>query len=504
MSETLTAPSVADIIAELKPNKANPQKGKLFINGEFVDALSGKTFETHNPATGEVIAEIAEAQKEDIDLAVKAARAAFEDGSPWRKMSPRDRSRVLYKLADLIRANTEELAELETLDTGKPISESSRFDVPLSAECFEYYAGWPTKITGDVITPSSGGEALVYTLREPIGVCGQIIPWNFPLQMLAWKVAPALAAGNTVVVKPAEQTPLTALRFAELTLEAGIPAGVVNIVTGFGPTAGAALVEHPDVDKIAFTGSVEVGKEIQRLASKTLKRVSLELGGKSPSLIFADSDIDTAAKYALGGIFFNQGEMCTACSRIFVEAGAYDEFMSVVNSRAAKMVAGDPMNPKTRLGALISQQHLDRVLGYVDIARNEGASVTVGGERIGTRGYFMKPTVLEGVTNNMRVAQEEIFGPVASVIRFENAEEAIREANNSQFGLAASIWTKDIKKAHNLARRVKAGTVWINTISTTDNAVPFGGFKHSGHGRELGKAAIDLYTESKSVWVDLN
>jgi acyl-CoA reductase-like NAD-dependent aldehyde dehydrogenase len=504
MSDTLTAPSVADIIAEIKPSKANPQKGKLFINGEFVDALSGKTFETRNPATGEVIAEIAEAQKEDIDLAVKAARAAFDDNSPWRKMSPRDRSRALYKLAELIRANGEELAELETLDTGKPISESSRFDVPLSAECFEYYAGWPTKITGDVITPSSGGEAMVYTMREPIGVCGQIIPWNFPLQMLAWKVAPALATGNTVIVKPAEQTPLTALRFAELTLEAGIPAGVVNIVTGMGPVAGAALVEHPDVDKIAFTGSVEVGKEIQRLASKTLKRVSLELGGKSPSLIFADSDIDTAAKYALGGIFFNQGEMCTACSRIFVEAGAYDEFMSVVNSRAAKMVAGDPLNPKTRLGALISQEHLDRVLGYVDIAKNEGASVTVGGERIGTRGYFMKPTVLEGVTNSMRVAQEEIFGPVASVIRFENAEEAIREANNSQFGLAASIWTKDIKKAHNLARRVKAGTVWINTISTTDNAVPFGGFKHSGHGRELGKAAIDLYTENKSVWVDLN
>lgn len=504
MSETLTAPSVADIIAELKPQKANPQKGKLFINGEFVDSLAGKTFETRNPATGEVIAEIAEAQQEDVDLAVKAARAAFDDGSPWRKMSPKDRSRVLYRLAELIRANGEELAELETLDTGKPISESSRFDIPLSAECFEYYAGWPTKITGDVIIPSTGGEALVYTLREPIGVCGQIIPWNFPLQMLAWKVAPALAAGNTVVVKPAEQTPLTALRFAELTLEAGIPAGVINIVTGMGPVAGAALVEHPDVDKIAFTGSVEVGKEIQRLASKTLKRVSLELGGKSPSLIFADSDIDTAAKYALGGIFFNQGEMCTACSRIFVEASAYDEFISVVNSRAAKMIAGDPMNPKTRLGALISQQHLDRVLGYVDIARNEGARVTVGGERIGTRGYFMKPTVLEGVTNNMRVAQEEIFGPVASVIRFENAEEAIREANNSQFGLAASIWTKDIKKAHNLARRVKAGTVWINTISTTDNAVPFGGFKLSGHGRELGKAAIDLYTESKSVWVDLN
>lgn len=504
MSETLTAPASTDIIAELKPQKANPKSGKLFINGEFVDALSGKTFETRNPATGEVIADIAAAQPEDIDLAVRAARAAFEDGSPWRKMSPRDRSRVLYKLAELIRANADELAELETIDTGKPISESSRFDIPLSAECFEYYAGWPTKITGDVITPSTGGDAMVYTLREPIGVCGQIIPWNFPLQMLAWKVAPALACGNTVVVKPAEQSPLTALRFAELSLEAGIPAGVINIVTGLGPVAGAALVEHADVDKIAFTGSVEVGKEIHRMASKTLKRVSLELGGKSPSIIFADSDIDTAAKYALGGIFFNQGEMCTACSRIFVEAGAYDEFISVVNSRAAKMVAGDPLNPKTRLGALISQQHLDRVLNYVNIGKEEGARVTVGGERIGTRGYFMKPTVLEGVTNSMRVAQEEIFGPVASVIRFETADEAIREANNTPFGLAASIWTKDIKKAHNLARRVKAGTVWINTISTTDNSVPFGGFKTSGHGRELGKASIDLYTENKSVWVDLN
>lgn len=503
MSETLTA-VVTDILAALKPQKANPQKGQLFINGEFVDALSGKTFETRNPATGEVIAEIAEAQKEDVDLAVRAAREAFEDGSAWRKMTPRDRGRILFKIAELIRENTEELAELETLDTGKPISESGRFDIPLSAECFEYYAGWATKITGDTITPSAGGEALVYTLREPIGVCGQIIPWNFPLQMLAWKVAPALACGNTVVVKPAEQTPLTALRFAQLAAEAGLPAGVLNIVTGFGPVTGAAMVEHPHIDKIAFTGSVEVGKEIMRVASKTLKRVSLELGGKSPNLVFADSDLDTAAKYALGGIFFNQGEMCTAGSRIFVEAKGYDEFMSVINSRAAKMTAGDPLHPKTRLGALISQEHLDRVLNYVSIGRGEGATVAVGGERIGTKGYFMKPTVLEGVTNSMRVAQEEIFGPVASIIKFESPEEAVREANNSQFGLAAAIWTKDIKKAHNLARQLKAGTIWINTISTTDNAVPFGGFKSSGFGRELGRSAIDLYTESKSVWVDLN
>ncbi|MEO6939423.1 MAG: aldehyde dehydrogenase family protein [Candidatus Kapaibacterium sp.] len=502
MSDTAT--SSTDIIASLLPQKAKPKNGQLFINGVFQDAKSGKTFETRNPATGEVLALIAEAGKEDVDLAVQAARKAFEDGSPWRKMSPRDRSRVLAKIAQLIYANQEELAELETLDTGKPISESARFDIPLAAECFEYYAGWPTKITGDTIPASAGGDSLVYTLREPIGVCGQIIPWNFPLQMLAWKLAPALACGNTVVMKPAEQTPLTAIRLAELTVEAGLPPGVFNLLTGFGPTAGAALVEHSGVDKIAFTGSVEVGKEIMRLASKTLKRVSLELGGKSPNIVFADADLDTAAKYALGGIFFNQGEMCTAGSRIFVEASGYDEFMSVLNGRAQKMTAGDPLNPKTRLGALISQEHLTKVLGYVDIARNEGATVSSGGERIGTKGYFMKPTVLEGVTNSMRVAREEIFGPVASVIRFENLEEGIREANNSEFGLAASIWTRDIKKAHNAARRVKAGTVWINTISTTDNGVPFGGFKSSGFGRELGRAAIDLYTETKSVWVDLN
>lgn len=496
--------TTADILVELQPQVAKPQAGKLFINGEFVDAISGKSFNTINPATGEVIAGIAEGGKEDVDLAVKAARAAFNDGSEWRKMSTTDRTRVLLKLADLIRANQQELSELETLDTGKPIFESSKFDIPQAAECFEYYAGWATKITGDTVPVSKGGEAFAYTLREPIGVCGQIIPWNFPLQMLAWKVAPALAAGNTIVLKPAEQTPLTALRFAELTREAGLPNGVFNLITGFGVGAGSSLVEHPDVDKIAFTGSVEVGKAIMHEAANTLKRVSLELGGKSPNIIFADSDLETAAKYALGGIFFNQGEMCTACSRIMVEASAYDEFMSVLTSRAAKMVAGDPLHPKTRLGALISQQHLDRVLGYVDIGSKEGAKVTVGGGRIGTKGFFMQPTVLENVTNSMRVAQEEIFGPVASVMKFDSIEDALSQANGSQFGLAASVWTRDIKKAHKMAKALKAGTVWINTISTTDNALPFGGFKHSGVGRELGKAAIDMYTETKSVWVDLN
>lgn len=494
---------LTDILAEIQPQKAKPKTGKLFIGGEFVDAAGGKEFNTHNPATGAVLASIAHADASDVDRAVKAARAAFEEGSPWRKMNSVDRTRCLLRLADLMRANGEELSELETLDTGKPIFESSKFDIPQAAECFEYYAGWVTKITGETIPVSKGGDAFAYTLREPIGVCGQIIPWNFPLQMLSWKVAPALACGNTIVLKPAEQTPLTALRFAELTLEAGIPPGVFNVITGDGST-GAALVEHEDVDKIAFTGSVETGKEIMRSASKTLKRISLELGGKSPNIVFADSDLETAAKYALGGIFFNQGEMCTAGSRIFIEESGYDQFMSVITSRAQKMVAGDPLHPKTRLGALISEEHLKNVLNYVDIGKREGAIVTTGGERIGTKGYFMKPTVLEGVTNSMRVAQEEIFGPVASIIRFKDIEEAMREANNSQFGLAAAIWTKDIKKAHKLARSIKAGTIWINTISTTDNALPFGGFKSSGFGRELGKSAIDLYTETKSVWVDLN
>ncbi|MFI5202690.1 MAG: aldehyde dehydrogenase family protein, partial [Candidatus Kapaibacterium sp.] len=409
----------------------------------------------------------------------------------WSKTSGVVRARYLYAIARDIQKHHRLLAVLESLDNGKPIRESRDIDVPLLARHFYYYAGW--------------AQLMETELREyqPVGVVGQIIPWNFPLLMLAWKIAPAIAMGNTVVLKPASYTRLSALLFAEIVAEAGLPAGVVNVITG-SSSAGSMIVTHPDVDKIAFTGSVEVGKEIMRGAATTLKRVSLELGGKSPNIVFADADLETAAKFALGGIFFNQGEMCTAGSRIFVEESGYDQFMSVLRGRAQKMVAGDPLNPKTRLGSLISREHLDRVLNYVAIGKQEGASVAIGGERIGTKGYFMKPTVLEGVTNEMRVAQEEIFGPVASIIKFKDMDEGVREANNSQFGLAAAIWTRDIKKAHRIARRVKAGTVWINTISTTDNAVPFGGYKSSGFGRELGRAAIDLYTETKTVWVDLN
>src|SRR5581483_5090675 len=358
MAEILTASS-EDIQVELKPAKAHIKPGKLFIGGEFVDALSERTFETRNPATGAVLTDVAEAGVEDVELAVRAARKAFEDGSEWRKMTPRDRGRILWKLSELIRTHAEELSELETLDTGKPIFESSRFDIPLAAECFEYYAGWPSKIAGETLPNSAGGDALVYTLREPVGVCGQIIPWNFPLQMLAWKAAPALACGNTVVMKPAEQTPLSALRLAELTLEAEIPAGVFNVVTGFGPTTGAALVANPGVDKIAFTGSVEIGKEIMRGAAGTLKRVSLELGGKSPNIVFADADLEAAARGALTGIFYNKGEVCAAGSRLLVEERVHDELVERVVERARTLKVGDPLDKATRMGPVVSRQQYE-------------------------------------------------------------------------------------------------------------------------------------------------
>lgn len=490
-------------IASLSPSIAKPKPGKLFINNEFVDALSGKTFPVINPATGAVLTHVAEGDAGDVDRAVKAARAAFE-GKEWSKMIPSKRGQMIWRLGELIMQNLQELAELETLDTGKPISESSKVDVPEAADCFFYYAGWATKITGDTIPLSRGGNAFGYTLREPIGVCGQIIPWNFPLQMLAWKVAPALACGNTVVVKPAEQTNLTALRFAELCVEAGIPAGVVNIVTGFGPTAGGALVDHLDVDKIAFTGSTEVGQHIMRKAADTLKKVSLELGGKSPNIVFADADVEMAAKVALMGIFWNQGEMCTAGSRILVEDSVHDQFMETLVGRAKKSLPGDPLDPKTRMGAIVSGEQIDRVMGYVDSGKSGGAKLVAGGERIVDPGFFMQATVFDDVNNSMKIAQEEIFGPVASVIRFSSMEEAAKIANDSRYGLAAGIWTRDIKKAHAFAKSVKAGTVWINTYSPQDNALPFGGYKMSGIGRELGSSAVDIYTQIKSVWVDLN
>lgn len=490
-------------LATLTPTHAKPTPGKLFINGEFVDAVSGKTFPTINPATGAVITQIAEGDAADVDRAVQAARAAFEHKS-WANMTPSRRGQIIWKLGELIMKNLQELAELETLDTGKPITESSKLDVPEAADCFFYYAGWATKITGDTIPISRGGNAFAYTTREPIGVCGQIIPWNFPLQMLAWKVAPALACGNTVIVKPAEQTPLTALRFAELCNEAGLPPGVVNIITGFGPTAGGAMVAHPGIDKIAFTGSTEVGQLIMRNAADTLKKVSLELGGKSPNIVFADADVETAAKVALMGIFWNQGEMCTAGSRILVEDSVHDAFMETLVGRAKKSLPGDPLDPKTRLGAIVSKEQIDRVMGYVDAGKSGGAKLVAGGERIDDPGYFMKPTVFDDVDNSMTIAQEEIFGPVASVIRFKTMEEAAQIANATRYGLAAGIWTRDVKKAHGFAKMIKAGTIWVNTYSPQDNALPFGGYKMSGVGRELGASAIELYTQLKSVWVDLN
>jgi aldehyde dehydrogenase (NAD+) len=478
-------------------------QGRLYIGGEWQDAHSGRTFTSFNPATGEPLAEIAEAGTEDIDRAVTAARQAFED-SAWTRMSARDRGRLLHKIADGIEARTDELARLETLDNGKPVREARMIDVKESIDCFRYYAGWADKIDGDVIPVP--GPYLNYTRREPVGVCGQIIPWNYPLQMAAWKVAPALACGNTVVLKPAEQTPLTALELARIAEEAGAPAGVLNVVPGFGEDAGAALVRHPDVDKIAFTGSTEVGKLIQREAAATLKRVSLELGGKSPNIVFADADVDAAVKGATMAIFYNAGQACTAGSRLLVEESIREDFVARLRERAAKIQPGDPLDPKTRLGPLVSEEQLERVMGYVEKGRSEGAELVLGGERSqanGGKGFFVGPTIFDRVRPEMTIAREEIFGPVLAVIPFADMEEAMRIAHDTEYGLAAAVWTRDIGKAHRAAHRLRAGTVWINTYHNLDTGSPFGGYKQSGYGRELGRYALDLYTQVKSVWVSL-
>ena len=472
---------------------------KLFINNEWVESSSKKSFETYNPATGEVIASVSEGSGDDVDRAVKAARRALEAG-PWATMDAADRGRILFKLADAVEANLEVLASLESFNCGKTITDS-RGDIQGVANTLRYYGGWADKLEGRTIPVR--GSFLSYTLRQPVGVVGQIIPWNFPLLMMAWKLGPALACGNTVVMKPAEQTPLTALRMAELAAEAGLPAGVLNIVNGFGETAGAALCTHPDVDKIAFTGHVDTAKIIQKATADSLKRTSYELGGKSPNVVFADANIDEAVAGAFHAIYFHGGQCCTAGSRLFVEDKIREEFVSKLAAKARERRIGDPLDSATQQGPQVSQEQLDKIMGYVDIGQKQGAKLVSGGKKAGERGFFVEPTIFDGVKDDMAIAKDEIFGPVVSVLPFKSAEEVFTRANQTYYGLAAAIWTKDIDKAHLYAKHVKAGTVWVNCYHIVDSSTPFGGFKMSGHGRENGEAALELYTELKTVTVKL-
>ena len=474
---------------------------KLLINNEWVDSASGRTFETINPGTGEVICQVAEADAPDVDKAVQAARTAFTSGE-WVKMSATRRGELLYKLADLIEEHANELARLETLDNGKPLSESLNIDLPATIACYRYFAGWADKIQGKTIPIN--GPFFCYTRHEPIGVVGQIIPWNFPLLMQAWKLAPALAAGNTVVLKPAEQTPLSALRVGELIIEAGFPPGVVNILPGYGPTAGAAIAHHMDIDKVAFTGSTEVGHLIMEAAAKSnLKRVTLELGGKSPNIVFADADMDEAIEGAHNALFFNQGQCCTAGSRLFVEQKCYDEFVAKSVERAEQRIVGDPFEEKTQQGPQVDREQFNKVMRYIESGMREGGELLCGGSRVGDRGFFIEPTVFADVQDNMKIAQEEIFGPVMSIIKFQDLDEVIRRANTTMYGLAAAVWTRDITKAHAIANNVRAGTIWVNCYNVIDAAAPFGGFKQSGIGRELGEYGLEQYTEVKTVTVKL-
>jgi len=489
----------------LTATKSKISSGKLLINGQWVGSSSGKTFDTINPATGEVITQVASATAEDVDRAVQVARKAFDDpAGAWQKMTASERGKLLWRIADLIEQNIDEISEIETLDNGKPIFESRYVDVPMVADVFRYYAGFATKIHGETI--NSRANAFTYTLREPIGVVAAIVPWNFPLLLASWKIAPALATGNTVIWKPASQTALSALRLGQLMMDAGLPPGVINILPGAGPVVGMGLVKHPGVDKVAFTGSTAVGKEVMRNAADTVKRITLELGGKSPNIVFADADLEAAVKGATTGIFYGKGEVCAAGSRLFVEEKIHDEFMSRLVDRAKKLRPGDPLDPKTRLGAIVSEQQMNSVLGYIDIGKKEGAHLVAGGNRVsvdGGKGYFIEPTIFDAVDNRMQIAQEEIFGPVLATIPFKDVEQVADIANQNIYGLAAAVWTNDVRKAHAVARRVKAGTVWVNAYNLYDVALPFGGYKHSGFGRELGIHAIEHYTELKSVWVNL-
>jgi aldehyde dehydrogenase (NAD+) len=471
------------------------------INNRWVPSESGKTFATINPATGEEICQIAEADAADVDKAVHAARRAFEHG-PWRKLPASERGRMLHRLADLIEKHADELAALESLDNGKPVSIAKAVDVAATVGCFRYFAGWSDKVHGKTIPVD--GDFFCYTRHEPVGVVGQIIPWNFPMLMLAWKLAPALATGNTVVMKPAEQTPLSALRIGELIVEAGFPEGVVNLLPGFGPTAGAAIARHMDVDKVAFTGSTEVGQLIMEAAAKSnLKRITLELGGKSPNIVFADTDLDEAVEGAHFGLFFNHGQCCCAGSRVFVEEKIYDQFVEKSGARAKRRTVGDPFDPKTEQGPQVDQIQFDKVMSYIESGRHQGAKLVCGGDRVGDRGYFIEPTVFADVQDEMKIAREEIFGPVMSIIPFKTADEVVDRANRTTYGLAAAVWTRDIKKAHAIANSVRAGTVWVNCYNVLDTRAPFGGFKQSGIGRELGEYGLQQYTEVKTVTVKL-
>src|SRR5436190_1934319 len=476
---------------------------QLFINGEWRGATGGKTIEVVNPATEEVIAEVASAEQGDVDAAVAAARAAL--AGPWGRLSARERGRLIWKIGEKLLEKADDIARLETLHNGKPIFESRQIEVPASAECFQYFAGWADKIHGETLPVK--GNYLTYTLREPVGVVAAIVPWNFPLLLTSWKVGPALAAGNTVIIKPASQTPLTALALADIALELGVPPGVLNVVTGPGSTVGGMMVEHPGIDKVAFTGDTSTGRAIMRGSAESLKRITLELGGKSPNIVFPDADLEAALRGATTGIFYGKGEVCAAGSRLLVDKSIKSEFVDKLAARAKKMTPGDPMDPKTRLGAIASKKQLENDLRYIETAKREGAQLVAGGGRadIGTgKGYFLQPTVFDGVTPQMTIAREEIFGPVLAAIDFADVDEAIARANDSSYGLAAAVWTRDIRKAHYVARRLQAGTVWINTYNVYDTAAPFGGYKQSGFGREMSAHALEHYTQVKSVWVDLN
>ena len=475
----------------------------LLINNEWRGAAAGDTMDVVNPATEDVIAQVPSASAADLDQAVAAARAALD--GPWGQMSARERGRLVRKVGERLLERADEVSRLETQHNGKPISESRHIEIPAAAECFEYYGGWSDKVMGETIPVK--GNHLAYTLREPIGVVAAIVPWNFPLLLASWKVAPALACGNTVVLKPASQTPLTALALGEIAVEVGLPPGVLNVLTGPGSVLGQAIVEHPGIDKIAFTGDTSTGKGIMRGAAGTLKRITLELGGKSPNIVLGDADIDAAIRGATIGIFYGKGEVCAAGSRLLVDRTIKSEFIDKLAARARKMTAGDPMDPRTRFGALSSKKQLETVLGYIDAGKREGATLVAGGARtdIGTgKGYFVQPTVFADVRPDMTIAREEIFGPVLAAIEFADIDEAIARANDTPYGLAAGVWTRDIKKAHYIARKLQAGTVWINTYNVYDTAAPFGGYKQSGFGREMSAHALEHYTQVKSVWVDLN